>query len=151
MQEDALRKIGTIARSFDSIANSEFKDMQLTRGQYLYLVRISEHPGIISDRLAELLNIDRTTTARGVQKLVKNGLAKKRTDPDNKKVKRLFLTEKGQELATIIERENTYSNQTALAGLTAAEKAELLRLLTKVADNASASWHFVKSGGSRNY
>ncbi|KRL91057.1 transcriptional regulator [Lactobacillus kalixensis DSM 16043] len=151
MQEDVLRKIGTIARSFDSIANIEFKEMQLTRGQYLYLVRIDENPGIISERLAEILNIDRTTTARSVQKLVKNDLVVKRSDSNNKKNKKLFLTEKGQNLVKIIERENKYSNETSLEGLTTDEKDTLLRLLTKVAENASESWKFVKNGGRREY
>ena len=50
-KEDILRQIGSISRALDSIANIEFKDLRLNRGQYLYLVRIFEHPGIISDRL----------------------------------------------------------------------------------------------------
>ena len=49
--KDILRPIGVIARSLDSIANIEFKKFDLTRGQYLYLVRIAENPGIIQERL----------------------------------------------------------------------------------------------------
>ena len=37
-----LREIGIIARALDSIANIEFRDLELARGQYLYLVRIGE-------------------------------------------------------------------------------------------------------------
>ena len=39
-----LREIGIIARALDSIANIEFRDIELARGQYLYLVRIAENP-----------------------------------------------------------------------------------------------------------
>ena len=42
MKEGILRQISTIARALDSIANIEFKEMQLNRGQYLYLVRIKD-------------------------------------------------------------------------------------------------------------
>lgn len=49
---DILREIGMIARALDSISNIEFKDLDLTRGQYLYLVRIYENPGVIQDKLA---------------------------------------------------------------------------------------------------
>ena len=52
MAEDILREIGSISRALDSIANIEFKDLELNRGQYLYLTRVFEHPGIISDHLA---------------------------------------------------------------------------------------------------
>ena len=54
MEEDILRRIGTIARALDSIANVEFKEIELNRGQYLYLTRIKENPGIIANHLAEL-------------------------------------------------------------------------------------------------
>lgn len=151
MQEDVLRKVGTIARAFDSISNIEFKEMKLNRGQYLYLVRIDENPGIISERLAEILNIDRTTTARSVQKLANNGLVTKKASPNNKKSKNLFLTEKGKEIVKVIERENVYSNELSLKGLTSEERSTLLRLLTKVTDNASENWQFVKNGGRREY
>ena len=98
-KEDILRQIGSISRALDSIANIEFKDLKLNRGQYLYLVRIFEHPGIISDQLAILLNIDRTTTSRGVRKIEQAGLVFKKDDEVNKKIKHLFVTEAGEKLA----------------------------------------------------
>ena len=41
-EENILRKIGSISRALDSIANIEFKDLELNRGQYLYLNRVFE-------------------------------------------------------------------------------------------------------------
>ena len=64
-----LREIGIIARALDSIANIEFRDLNLARGQYIYLVRIAEQPGIIQEELSELLKVDRSTVARSVKKL----------------------------------------------------------------------------------
>lgn len=151
MKEDILRQIGTIARALDSIANIEFKDMQLNRGQYLYLVRIKENPGIISDHLATLLNVDRTTTARSVQKLGKNGLVIKESDQQNKKIKHLFVTAEGKKMAQRIEQENAFSNEMALAGLDEKQRIELKQLLQKMENNVSQSWQFVKNGGKRDY
>ncbi|MEG1370671.1 MAG: MarR family transcriptional regulator, partial [Carnobacterium sp.] len=54
---EILRDIGTIARALDSIANVEFKNYKLSKGQYLYIVRIYENPGIIPDKLAELVKV----------------------------------------------------------------------------------------------
>ncbi|HFM6105416.1 TPA: MarR family transcriptional regulator, partial [Enterococcus faecium] len=65
---EILRDIGMIARALDSISNIEFKEVDLTRGQYLYLVRICENPGIIQEKLAEMIKVDRTTTARAIKK-----------------------------------------------------------------------------------
>lgn len=151
MEEDILRQIGTIARALDSIANIEFKEMALNRGQYLFLTRINENPGIISDHLAEILNIDRTTISRGVKKLVDQGLVSKKSDQENKKIRHLFVTKQGKSLASKIEQENIYSNQQVLRGLSKKEQKQLAILLKQVEQNASESWHFVKNGGKRDY
>lgn len=151
MKEDILRQIGTIARALDSIANIEFKEMQLNRGQYLYLARIKENPGIISDHLAGMLNVDRTTAARSIKKLEQNQLIRKENDQQNKKIKHLFVTELGDKLAARIEKENAYSNEIVLTGLDQKQRTELAALLQIVEKNASEKWHLVKNGGKRKY
>ena len=150
-KEDILRQIGSISRALDSIANIEFKDLRLNRGQYLYLVRIFEHPGIISDRLAVLLNVDRTTTARGVRKLEQAGFVLKKDDEVNKKIKHLFVTESGEELAKEIEKENIYSNELMIKGLSKTEQTELRKYLRIIEKNANENWSSVKNGGKREY
>ncbi|EGP66443.1 sugar-specific transcriptional regulator, TrmB family [Streptococcus sp. oral taxon 056 str. F0418] len=91
-----LREIGIIARALDSIANIEFRDIELARGQYLYLVRIAENPGIIQEELSELLKVDRSTVARSVKKLEAKGLVQQKAAKDSKKNKEWFVTEKGE-------------------------------------------------------
>lgn len=148
---EVLREIGMIARALDSISNIEFKELDLNRGQYLYLVRIYENPGIIQEQLAELIMVDRTTISRAINRLQEKGFIYRQEDPINKKIKRLYVTEKGQELYPYIMRENEYSTQTALAGLTAADIQQLQEALRIVRENVSSDWEFVKKGNKRNY
>ena len=75
---DILREIGSISRMLDAIANIEFKELKLNKGQYIYLVRIFENEGIIPERLAEVIKVDRTTLSRAVRKLEENGFILKR-------------------------------------------------------------------------
>ncbi len=89
MMKDILREIGMIARALDSISNIEFKEHDLTKGQYLYLVRICENPGIIQEKLAEMIKVDRTTAARAIKKLEMKGFIERRDDEYNKKKKTL--------------------------------------------------------------
>lgn len=88
--KEILREIGAIARALDSISNIEFKELDLTKGQYLYVIRICEHPGIIQEKVAELLKVDRTTASRAIQKLENKGFIEKRIEQGNKKNKLLF-------------------------------------------------------------
>lgn len=149
--EEILREIGMIARALDSISNIEFKEYDLTKGQYLYLVRICENPGIIQEKLAEMIKVDRTTAARAIKKLEMHGFIEKKEDDQNKKIKKLFPTEKGTTIFPIIKRENNHSNRVALAGFSESEAETIFQLLQRVRKNVEVDYEFVKKGNKREY
>ena len=134
---EVLRDIGKIARALDSIANIEFKEYQLSKGQYLYLIRIFENPGIIPDRLAEMIKVDRTTAARAIKKLEEKGFIRKEAD--------------GAKLVPIIQLENQYSNQIALQNLSKKEIEAFSKALKIVAATIDKEWTSVKKGNKRPY
>lgn len=149
--KDVLREIGMIARALDSISNIEFKEYNLTKGQYLYLVRIYENPGIIQEKLAEMIKVDRTTAARAIKKLEMNGFIEKQEDDHNKKIKKLFPTEKGEKIYPFIKSENDYSKTVALEGFSDREEDTIFNLLQRVRRNIEKDWEFVKKGNKRKY
>jgi DNA-binding MarR family transcriptional regulator len=149
--KEILREIGMIARALDSISNIEFKELELTKGQYLYLVRICENPGIIQEKLAEMIKVDRTTAARAIQKLEQQGLIEKKNDGINKKNKGLFPTNKGEQIYPFLKREGDHSNQVALSGLTSDEIETVFSLLQKIRKNVEVDWNHVKKGNKREY
>lgn len=148
---EILREIGMIARALDSISNIEFREYNLTKGQYLYLVRICENPGIIQEKLAEMIKVDRTTAARAIKKLETNGFIEKRKDEHNKKIRKLFPTEKGKKVYPFIIREHHHSNAVALAGFSEKEAETIYTLLQKVRKNVEKDWELVKKGNKRHY
>lgn len=151
IMKEILREIGMIARALDSISNIEFKEHDLTKGQYLYLVRICENPGIIQEKLAEMIKADRTTAARAVKKLEMNGFIEKKDDLLNKKIKKLFPTKKGENVYPFIIRENKHSNRIALAGFSEEEMDIISELLQRVRKNVEKDWEYVKKGNKRIY
>ncbi|WP_203248782.1 MarR family winged helix-turn-helix transcriptional regulator [Sporosarcina beigongshangi] len=146
-----LREIGMIARALDSISNIEFKEYDLTKGQYLYLVRIFENPGIIQEKLAEMIKVDRTTASRAIKKLEINGFIEKKDDEHNKKIKKLFPTEKGKNVYPLIKKENDYSNNIALKGFSEKDAETIFNLLQRARKNVEKDWEFVKKGNKRTY
>ncbi|WP_421103125.1 MarR family winged helix-turn-helix transcriptional regulator [Sporosarcina psychrophila] len=149
--KEILREIGMIARALDSISNIEFKEYDLTKGQYLYLIRICENRGIIQEKLAEMIKVDRTTAARAIQKLEINGFIEKKGDAQNKKIKKLFPTEKGENVYPFIKKENDYSNIMALEGFSEEEAETTFNLLQRIRENVEKDWGFVKKGNKRIY
>ncbi|MFP3355777.1 MarR family transcriptional regulator [Planococcus sp. SIMBA_143] len=148
---EILREIGMIARALDSISNIEFKELELTKGQYLYLVRICENPGIIQEQLLDLIKVDRSTATRALQKLESNGFIEKHNDSDNKKIKKIYPTEKARQAYPFIIRENEHSNAVALDGFTEQEAAEIERYLRRIRENIEVDFESVKKGQKRDY
>jgi DNA-binding MarR family transcriptional regulator len=149
--KEILREIGMIARALDSISNIEFKEYDLTKGQYLYLVRVCENPGIIQEKLAEIIKVDRTTAARAIKKLEMSGFIEKKDDQHNKKIKKLFPTEKGKNVYPFIIGENNHSNIVALEGFSETEVETISNLLQRVRKNIEKDWELVKKGNKRIY
>lgn len=149
--KEILREIGMIARALDSISNIEFKEFDLTKSQYLYLVRICENPGIIQEKVAEMIKVDRTTAARAIKKLEIQGFIEKKDDDHNKKIKKLFPTKKGERVYPLLKREGEYSNKVALSGFSPEETETIFHLLHRVRKNIEVDWDFVKKGNKREY
>lgn len=146
-----LREIGMIARCFETISNAEFKEFELAKGQYLYLVRICENPGIISNKVSEILKVDRTTTSRAINKLEKSGFVEMRKDNVNKKILRIYPTEKGRMTYKFLKEEEAYSDFISLQGFSEEEKDILSKLLARVRENIQSDWEVIKKGGTRKY
>ena len=135
-------------RALDSISNIEFKELSLTRGQYLYLVRVCENPGIIQEKIAELIKVDRTTAARAIKRLEEQGFIYRQEDASNKKLSG-FMPQKRENVYPIIVRENQHSNQVALQGLSEVEISQLADYLVRMRKNVSEDWEFVKREHSK--
>ena len=149
--KEILREVGLIARCFESISNIEFKEFNLSKGQYIYLVRICENPGIIQERVAEMLKVDRTTASRSIKKLVSDGFVRKQNDDHNKKILKLYPTEKGENIHLFLKKEEEYSDEIALNKFSQKEKEIILKLLQKIRKNIEPDWELVKKGIKRNY
>ena len=98
-----------------------------------------------------MIKVDRTTTARAIKRLEEKGMVQSTADQTNKKIKKLYPTDKGKKIYPFIIREHHYSNQVALKGLTSEEVEQLQRMLKKVRQNVSEDWNFVKKGNKRIY
>lgn len=146
-----FREIGMIARCTATISDIEFKEINLAKGQYLYLVRIYENPGIIQERVADMLKVDRTTAAKAIKKLVEMELVKKTKSENNKKELKLYCTSKGEELYPFLQREEEYTVQSAMEGMNVEEKEMIFELLHKMRINIEKEWKDIKKGNKRRY
>jgi len=149
--KEILREIGMIGRCCATISDIEFKEINLAKGQYLYLVRIYENPGTIQERVAAMLKVDRSTAAKAIKKLVECGLVEKVREKDNKKELRLYCTSKGEGIYPLLKREEDHSVDVATEGMSQEEVEQAFELLHRMRKNIEKEWEEIKRGNPRRY
>ena len=95
----------------------------------------AENPLSVSE-IAEAIGVDQPRASRLVQQAVELGFAAREADPDDARRTRIALTAEGRRRAGVFRGERRERLSQALVDFTAAERAELVRLLGKLA----ASW-----------
>ena len=103
-------------------------------------VRMLEALAAASDSLSvseigEAIGVDQPRASRLVQQGVELGLVQRQADPDDARRTRIALTEQGREIAHRLRGQRRGAVEQALESFTDPERAELARLLTKLADN----------------
>ena len=151
MKKQILREMGKIYRTLNSFTDFLVKPMQLEKGQYQFLVRIDEHPGLNQQSLSDLLLVDKTTTAKAVNKLVEKGyITKQRSEKDKRNFK-LFLTERGESICSFLRKEEQFAIHTALNHVSNQEAEQLLEQMVEINKNIHHLYQGIKENSKEDY
>lgn len=96
------RYFSSIYRHQSIIINSLLKDLDISSGQYLFLIRIGANPGLTQKELSDMIHIDRANTNRAIKKLESLRLIHTEADEQDRRNKRSFLTDKGEETRMVL-------------------------------------------------
>lgn len=106
-----------------------------TRAQWRVLFSLARVDGPTQSELADMLDVERITLCRMVDRLAEAGLVERRADPADRRVWRLHLTDRAspviEELTAIADE----MESNILAPLSAEERRTLTDLLIRVRDN----------------
>lgn len=83
--------------------------------------------------ISQALSVPFSTATRLINWWVESGFARRLSDPNDRRIVRVELTEHGERLLAAIERHITQTIEKVLAPLNTEERQALLRLLSKVA------------------
>jgi DNA-binding MarR family transcriptional regulator len=118
----------------------EVEPQGLTPVQYAALQALANAPGVDQRTLARTIGLDTSTTGGVVDRLEARGLLLRNASPDDRRVRRLTLTEAGQALLREAVPAMRRAQQRILEPLPAAERDEFMRLLrTLVSANNALS------------
>ena len=140
-----LREIGTLSRCIHTISDTKFRDLELQKGQFIFLTRVCENPGINQIDLSNLLKVDKTTTAKALQKLIDAGYIRKARDEQDKRMWRLYAESKGLDTYSQLIEEENRNISVCFAHFSEGEKETVLTLIKKMCNNIENDWNRLKN------
>lgn len=144
LKNEVLREVGALGRCVQSVCDAKFRSLQLQRGQFIFLARICEMPGIHPQKLALLLKVDKATVTKAVQKLMLAGYIRREQNPEDQRSCCLYPEEKGSAAYKEILAEENANVDCCLQGLSAEEADLVVRILQKMNKNMEDRWKSIK-------
>jgi DNA-binding MarR family transcriptional regulator len=124
--------ISDVARLIRTAFDRRVRELGITRAQWLLLTRLHRHPGVSQSELAELMEVERASAGRMIDRMEANGWIERRAQNGDRRVKRVYLTEEAERVHRRIWRVAEDTVENALSDLSSAEAAQLMRLLGRV-------------------
>lgn len=113
-----IHEIGLLA---SKLFNRQIKEVGLTRSQWHLLYLLYEHDGQTQTELADHLTMAKPPLGKIVDRLEEDGWVIRKDDPQDRRAKRVFLTQKVTPLITPLEKIVDGIGDTTTRGLTEAE------------------------------
>src|SRR5215468_12327193 len=92
LEREVAFNINDVARLLKTYADQRARDFGMTRAQWAVLARVERSEGLKQIELADTLDLQPITLTRLIDRLCDSGLIERRSDPEDRRAKRLYLT-----------------------------------------------------------
>lgn len=138
-RETADRNVGFLvsdaARLMRTNYDRRMKELGLTRSQWWVLTHLYFNEGISQTALSDVLEIERATLGRLIDRLEEKGWIERRADRRDRRVKRVFLTGEVEMLIQTMRAVAAECRVQALAGFTREQQEWFIDMLLRVKTN----------------
>jgi DNA-binding MarR family transcriptional regulator len=124
--------VNRLARSMGAQLADALRPSAVGIGQWAILLFLWARDGISQAELSRVVAIEPPTMVRTIDRMVRDGLVTRESDPRDARVSRIHLTAKGRALRDELIPKAVAVNAANLGRLTAREERELRRLLGKL-------------------
>jgi DNA-binding MarR family transcriptional regulator len=103
--------VSMIHRTRMMYLNDRMSDLDISAGQFPFILVLSEEEGITQEEMAAHFHIDKGTVARALRKLEDNEYLFRKVDTENRRRYLIYLTEKGRKtVPQIIDIDNEWED-----------------------------------------
>jgi DNA-binding MarR family transcriptional regulator len=137
-----LRSFGFLLKDASRLYGQRFEQraggLGLTLPQCKALVHLAQREGISQSQLAEATDLEPMTLVRILDRMESDGWLERRSDPADRRARRLYLKAKGRPLVAAVWRLVDLTRGEAFAGVPGPQTELLIALLEKVRNNLAA-------------
>lgn len=120
------------ARMFRKLLDRRLQPLGLSRAQWSVLAILAHRDGLSQSQLAEILEVEKTTTGRLVDQVEKRGWVERRPIPGDRRLWGVYLTEQARPLIVEVERIVLNTRLDVLDGLSPTQQRDLSGALLAV-------------------
>lgn len=139
---DNSRHFGFLLKDISRLTTLNFAreagEFKLTMAQCKVLIYLERHEGVSQARLAYLTDTDPMALVRILDRMEKDGWIERRADPSDRRARQLYLTKAASPVIDEVWRIADRARAASLAGLSAADRTQLVTLLGRVHQNLYA-------------
>ena len=141
LREDVSRNFGfllnDVARLLRTAYDRRIRELGLTRAQWWVLTHVFRAEGITQTELAEVLEVEKPTLGRLLDRLEAKGWVRRTHDARDRRVWRVRLTKEVEPALRTMRTIAAELRRDALAGLSAAERERFVDSLLAIKSNLS--------------
>ena len=139
LRENLERNFGFIlhdvARLLRTTYDRRVRDLDLTRSQWWVLTHLFRKDGITQSELAETLELEKPSLGRLLDRLESKGWVRREADPDDRRAKRIFLTEAADAPMQVMREIASGVREDALSGLSSDDRDHFVDTLLTIKAN----------------
>lgn len=137
--QDWIIQIGFLihdtARLRRVVLDEKFKPLGITRSQAWLLAYLSRSEGLPQSSLADQMGLGKVALGGLIDRLEGNGLIERRSDPRDRRINNIFLTEKGRDVTAQMRKLTLEANEDILKGVNIEQVKGGVKLLTQLKQN----------------
>ncbi|MDD7183775.1 MarR family transcriptional regulator [Peptostreptococcus anaerobius] len=132
------RLISILYRKGNIYKNMILEDFNITASEQPFLSSLFNEDGVSQEYLSSKLLLDKASTTRSLQSLIDKGYIKKKRDDNDKRINRIFLTEKSKSIEKEIKARLENWNDILTSDLNESEKEMAYLILNKMVNNLNS-------------
>jgi DNA-binding MarR family transcriptional regulator len=153
LKEDLSRNFGFILHDVSRLLRTTFdrrvKALGFTRSQWWVLTHIFRNDGATQSELADVLEIEKATLGRLLDRLEVKGWVRREGDAADRRAKRVFLTDEVEPVMKAMRSAAAEVRREALAGLSPEQQDRFVDALLAIKANLNGGENGANGNGAR--